>query len=155
MTSRQKRLAWIVGLAAGGAAIVGGIAYASAKSSGTTKAPTGTPPTGPFKQGHNIFTTPPTQTVNLVPGGNVNVEATPGTLTINVPTEVFYATAAINGGSDAPPTYSPLNKSGNGLANGGTITIQLNGQSGTIVVSGTNIESSPVSSTITVKHGKL
>ena len=88
MDKSTKRALWIGGLAAGAAAAVGVIVYATGKPAAATppaKPPTKIPPAGVINAALTPAPTPAPSAQNLAPGQSINVPAAPGLLLVNLP----------------------------------------------------------------------
>jgi hypothetical protein len=157
MNAKSKRIAWIAGLAAGAAALIGGVAYAVSRSSGgggsssTTTPPSGgtfhtapiltfVPSTTPPATMTPPTTTPPTQNISTTnPDGNYAVHAVPnGLLVITVPAGWYGVGVIVTGGNAAVAAeaqYSPDQAAFAGpTPSGATITLKLTGLQGTVQV---------------------
>jgi hypothetical protein len=141
MTPEATRLMWILGLAGGAAAIVGGVAYASRKSSSTsTPKPSKTPAPGATTAAPGF-----PQTINLsLPGTNYTIPAQYGVLTIQIPPGFYNVSVEPdpNNPNAADPTslmYNPNVGAFSGLKptpQGAYVTINLNGRYGVLLVQG-------------------
>lgn len=150
MTPEQKRIAWIAGLAAGAAALVGGVAYAAAHASGTTNptpAPSAPPrATNPITQG----TQPPAsndQSVTVYVGqSGVSASATPGgKLTVTSSSGLFTSATVQNGaGASSAPGSNPV------VNTDGTVSLVLSGQPGWLVIQGVNSASQASTTVIAI-----
>jgi len=165
------RVYWIAGLAAGGAALVGGIAYVATRGSSTSTAAT-TPPTAtlptipkvtypvsaPVAGATAAPTTPypgTPQSVTVTSNDGVaTVQAVAGPLTITLPAGLYYVNVNVSPSSAAAQalTYIPstLSTGGPSVA-GNTVTVPLTGAACTITVSASDAESNPYTFTITVQ----
>ncbi len=137
MSPQSVRLAWILGLAGGAAAIVGGVAYASSAKGGKTPAPgkttapVGTPPTGA-----NVLTIPLQE-----PGQNFTEDDLAGyTLVILFVQPGFWNVSITDGSGNiiSGSTFNPNAGAFDGPTPAGAfVTVPLTGLGGSIVITGT------------------